>query len=85
MLLIPPRGYLIDYICRFSPLGNSSTASASSNHDGMVGPSYSLAVGTSFFVPPLLLFIFALSCLLLFSVSLSYINLVFPRRKCLGL
>ena len=46
----------MDHKCRFNSLGNSSTASGSSDHRETIGPSYSQAVGTSSFDLPVVLF-----------------------------
>ena len=40
----------LDYMCRLSALGNSPTASGSSDHGVTVGPSCNCAVGILFFV-----------------------------------
>ena len=51
----------MDFMCGSGLLGNSSTASGSSNRRGTVGPSYSYAVGTSCFAVLLSIFAFIFS------------------------
>ena len=62
-------------------LGNSSTASGSSDHVGTVAPSQ--LVRRDFIISCPLLNIFTL-LRLSFSVSLSYVNHTIPMSKCSG-
>ena len=59
-----PQGQRIYYRCGFGVLfglvGNSSTASGSSEPGGTVGSHYNQTVGTYFFQPAVLLYIFTL-------------------------
>ena len=73
----------MDYRHCLGSLGNSSTASESSDPAGTVGPGYSKAFGTFFiFLPTMLLYSFASFCVSFSSVSLSYFIPAVSIRKC---
>ena len=71
-------------IIRVGSLSNSSTASGSSDPGGTVGPSYSLAVGTYFFILAVFLSRFTLLFAPSSSVSMSYFILAVSICKCYG-
>ena len=52
VLGLRPRGQWMDYRCTSGSLGNSSSAAGRSDPGETIGPSYSLAIGASFFRAP---------------------------------